>query len=236
MKKLLISIVIILLLALTGITIVNGFEIGNLTILGISQIKQKNEELDSEIEQATKLSSTDYQKSIKDLNDVIKKLEAEKQNYEEMASISTDGQINSTNTLWNYKIEYLWVKIGNHAKNENVEIRMEVSTSTSGAQDVYDLNFTATGPYIGISDFISDIEEDTALGFRIEDFKMMTNSASDTNSIQATFTCRDISIQGISQNNVNSNMTDTTVDNNDNTTVTTEDTTTNNVNNANEVQ
>ena len=40
MKKLLISIIIILVLILTGITIVNGMEIGNFKILGIMEIKK----------------------------------------------------------------------------------------------------------------------------------------------------------------------------------------------------
>ena len=43
MKKLLIGIIIVLILILTGITIVKGFQIGSVEILGIMNIKDENE-------------------------------------------------------------------------------------------------------------------------------------------------------------------------------------------------
>ena len=68
MKKLLISIIIILVLILTGITIVKGLEIGDFKVLGITDIKKQNENLDTKIKEATKLASTDYQSKLKILN------------------------------------------------------------------------------------------------------------------------------------------------------------------------
>ena len=62
MKKLLITIVIVLLTILTIITIVRGLQIGGLEILGITGMNEKNTQLDEEINQATKLASTDYPK------------------------------------------------------------------------------------------------------------------------------------------------------------------------------
>ncbi len=44
-------------------------------------------------------------------------------------------------------------------------------------------------------DFISDIENDSTLGFKIEQFKMLP----DGNELQATFTCREIAIKEVSQ-------------------------------------
>ena len=62
MKKLLILIVIALLTLLTVLTMFRGLQLGGLTILGIQGMKEKNSELESEIEQATKLASTDFPK------------------------------------------------------------------------------------------------------------------------------------------------------------------------------
>ena len=64
MKKLLISIIILLMLILTGFTIVKGIDIGPLKVLGILEIKDENDKLDEKVKQATKLTSTDYQKKI----------------------------------------------------------------------------------------------------------------------------------------------------------------------------
>ena len=44
--------------------------------------------------------------------------------------------------------------------------------SGSGTNGLYDLYFTANGTYVGITDFISDIENDSKLGFKIDDFKL----------------------------------------------------------------
>ena len=158
MKKLLITAIIILLIILTGITMVKGINVGKLSVLGIKDIKKEDEQLNTTIQQATKLASTDYQKKINDLNDQIKKLENEKQEYEEMVNVSTESQTQTANQfLGGYKIEYLYVRIGTHAKTEGVEMKMDVSRSSAGTEDTYNLNFTVTGAYARIAEFITDI-------------------------------------------------------------------------------
>ena len=125
MKKLLISTIIILILVLTGVTIINGLKIGNFKILGIKEIKNKNEELDETIRQATKLASTDYEKKLDDLDENVKQFEKTKTSYEEMVSISTDSEVQAANQYGVYEIGMLWINLGNHAKSEGVT--MDVS-------------------------------------------------------------------------------------------------------------
>ena len=84
-----------------------------------------------------------------------------------------------------YEIESLWVKIGNHAKSEGVVMKMDLLRGTG--DDNYNLNFTVNGSYIGITNFISNIENDSQLGFKIENFSMVPSSS--TTDLQATFTC-----------------------------------------------
>lgn len=224
MKKLVLTILIILALILTGITVVRGFQIKNLNILGIMQIKDKNEELDGKIDEATKLASTDYQKKMDDLNLEIKKLEVEKTKYEDMVNISTENQVDAANQFYDYLIDFLWIRVENHAKEEGVKMKLDLTRSSTGAEDTYNLNFTATGTYIGIAEFITHIEDDEKLGFKIEDFRMTafstpttstssknntkenTNTVEDTNTVQAMFTCKDIKIEGVSSNMTSVNM------------------------------
>ena len=52
MKKLLITIVIVLLTILTIVAVIRGLQIGNLEILGITGMNEKNAELDAEISEA----------------------------------------------------------------------------------------------------------------------------------------------------------------------------------------
>lgn len=225
MKKLLLSVVIILVLILTGITIIKGIQIGNWKILGLLQIKDENNQLDEKIKEATKLASTDYEKKMNDLNDEIKKLETEKTNYEDMVTVSTESQVEAANQSYDYLIDFLWIRVENHAKEEGVKMKMELTKSSTGAEGIYNLNFTATGTYIGIAEFITHIEDDTKLGFKIEEFKMKTSSNSTAstsntttventgNVVEATFVCKDVSIEGISSSIVETPQSTTQTNN-----------------------
>ena len=197
MKKLLILILIALLLALAGIVAFNGVEIGSVEILGIRGIQDRSAELDEKIQEAGKLAQKDYQQAVKDVEDNSKKLQDTKQEYEEMTAISSASDVESAAQLETYEIETLWVKLGNHATNEGTTMKMDVTKGSNTTQNTYNLNFTVNGSYISITDFISDIENDDTLGFKIEGFKMVP-SGSDSN-LQATFVCKDIAIKEITE-------------------------------------
>lgn len=203
MKKLLLSIMILLIIILIGITSVKGLKIGKLNILGIMEIKQENEKLDTSIIQATKLASKDYPDKIDDLNEVTKTLEKEKQTYEDMVNVSTESEKTALMQTYENKVEFLFIRIENYAKSEGVQMKMDVRTNTSGVENVYDLNFTVVGAYAQIEEFITHIEDDSKLGYKIEDFKMVPST---DEKVQATFICKNIKISGISSN-ISSNAT-----------------------------
>lgn len=212
MKKLLILILIALLVALTMFVGIKGVTIGSIEILGIQEIQKKNSELDEKIQEAGKLAEKTYGEAINEVNSNAKKLKEEKQNYEDMTIISTDGEVQASNQIEKYEIEALWVKLGKHATSEGVVMKMDVKPGSSGAQGVYNLNFTATGGYVQIEEFISSIENDSTLGFKIEEFKMVPSG----NDLQATFVCKDIPIKEVSalampsEPQATSNTTETT--------------------------
>ena len=198
MKKLLILILIALLVALSIFIVIQGVNIGSLEILGVKGIQSKSSQLDEKIQQAGKLAEKDYQQALNDVKTNTKKLKEEKKNYEDMTQISEDGDIQTANQIEKYEIETLWVKLGNHATTQGVVMKMDVKKGS--AQDIYDLQFTATGSYISITDFISAIENDSSLGFKIEEFKLVPSSSG--SDLQATFVCKDIAIKDVSQSAV----------------------------------
>lgn len=232
MRKILIALIMVVILVFTGVTVVNGIQIGNFEILGISKVKKKNDDLDTTVKKATKLASTDYQQKVDELNSALKKLEVEKSNYEDLANVSTESEIQAANKTYN-TIDFLFVRIENHAKSEGVTIEMKVTRSASGESDTYDLNFSATGTYTGIEEFITDLEDDSKLGFKIEDFSMTATSGSNGEQVEATFVCKNIIIKGIENTSASSDsMSGTTkIDsstNSTNSTNTTDSTTTDN--------
>ena len=242
MKKLLILILIALVLALTIFTLINGLSIGSFKVWGIKQIQSENAELEETVTEATKLASSTFPSKVSELNTSMEKLEQEKTSYNDMVAVSDTGDVQTASQLSNYTLDFLWTTIGTHATSEGVNIDISI-TSGTGGENVYNLNFTAVGSYVGISEFIRDVEDDSDLGFKIENFSMKAGSS--TSQLQATFVCKNIPIEGISSlttnsstNNGNSNTTNSTntsnTTNSTNSTNTTNDTNTTNTTNTND--
>lgn len=197
MKKLLMLVLISLLVVLCGFVAIKGFNIGRLEILAFTKIQERSNELDNKIQEASKLSEKDYKQAVSTVEEDAKKLQQEKKEYEDMTAISTEGDVASANQLERYEIETLWVKLGNHATSEGAVMRMDVVKGNNTTADTYNLKFTVTGSYISITDFISDIENDSTLGFKIEEFKM--EPSSNNGELQATFVCNNIEIKDVTE-------------------------------------
>lgn len=217
MKKLLILILIALLAVLSVYMFVQGISIGPIEILGIKGLDEKSKQLDAKIEQAVKLAEKDYITTYNTITEDTKKLQTEKKNYEDMTAISNESEIQSANQIEKYENDSLMVKLGNHATKQGAQLKIDYETGS--AQGVYNLRFTVTGRYISILDFISAIENDSTLGFKIENFSM--NPSSDE-ILEAKFVCKGIAIEKVNietqgnneaideGNQTNANSTNTT--------------------------
>ena len=240
MKKLLLITLIILLLALTTFTVMYGANLGQIEILGYEGIVNKNEELDKKIEEATRLASIEYPKKLSEIDTNFKNLNEQKTTYEDMVSVSTDDEVRQASQFGKYTLEFLYAEIGTHQKRDGIDLKMDIWEG-NGAKDTYNIEFTATGSYVGIESFLVDIEDDTSLGFKIEEFYMRPGNSTD--SLVATFKWKNIQIEGISEvnsttdtensNTENSNSTNTTNTNSTNNTNTRNNSNTNSTGNTN---
>lgn len=198
MRKILISALSVILLALLAVTIIKGIHIKNFNILSISEIKNERDSLDKSLQNLRTLTATKYPNTLEQLNNNAKVLLEKKEEYSNLVFFSSDEEVKKANSYENYEMEYLWSKIGNHATKHGVNLELKVmnksnSNSTAiGNLKYYDLNFVVTGAYVPITDFISAIENDQALGFRIENFKLIPND--NNTSLQGSFTVRDVAI------------------------------------------
>lgn len=246
MKKLLMLILIVLLVILGGFIVIQGFEVGSMEVLSYVGIQDRSNALDEKIQEASKLIGKEYKQAVSTVESDAKQLQQKKQNYEEKFVVNTDGTIDETSLVdkyGKYKIETLWVKLGNHATKEGATMKMEVrggtpigiikNSNNKAPAKFYDLNFTVSGDYISILEFVSDIENDSELGFKIEEFRMLPA----TENLQATFICRDIAIEDMTQDsnvsNVQTNQTTTQTNTTNNTTNANTSNTTTNANTSN---
>lgn len=199
MKKLLVLILIALLIILCAYTALQGINIGGIEILGFEGIKERNDQLDKRLELASRRAETDYQKAVKIVESNTKKLKEQKEVYEGMTEFSSGEDIEAANQIEKYEYDSLMVKLGRHATTNGADLNINVEKGN--ATGVYNLKFEAEGRYIAILDFISAIENDSTLGFKIEDFEMtpVTSGANDDTEqrVKGTFTCRTIAIEKI---------------------------------------
>lgn len=231
MRKILLGLVTIFLLGFAIYIAIYGVNLGNIKINSIIAIKEENNKLEQKIENATKLKNTDYTQGLASLENSYKKLMTEKDKYAQMLELGVDENGQSLNKIPKYETETLWITIGNYAKKEGVDLKIQPTLNNSISK-TYDLNFTVTGGYIQIIDFLYDIERDTTLIFKIDNFKMVPGTSTD--QLVATFTCKDVKVnisenldQSSTQTDNNANANTNTSNNTNNNTSKTTDNTTN---------
>lgn len=211
MRKILLTILTILLTLVLILCMKNGINIGALQISGFQRLADINQELTLKIQEAD-TKKTEYQTSVNKIKADTTDLTKVKKEYLDLITVSTDSEIQSALQIRTYTIEYLWSQVGNHATKEGVVAKMDIGSSSLGDAAYKNLNFTITGSYLGITNFISDLENDSKLQFTIDDFDMKSQ--------QATFVVKDVKI--LKENTTStSSSTKTTNSTNSNTTANT---------------
>lgn len=186
MRRILISLLLLLVIIMTVLCIKNGIGIGPLQVYGVGQIKGLNDGLTQKISEANSANDS-YASSLKKLKEDISILINAKEECLNLINVSTDSQLKDATQTKNYTIEYLWSKIGNHATKEGVVIKFDIISGTVTDSNYRTLNFTVTGDYLAITNFISSLENDSTLEFTIDEFSMTQR--------QAKFTVKDVKIQ-----------------------------------------
>lgn len=211
MRKILMIIIIILLLALGYVTVVQGLEIGSFQILSVKQIEEGSQNLKTKIENVNSLIDLEYPKKISELKKASSNMKESESEYFRYTNLSTDEEILEAMQRKNYTIEFLWATIGTHARNEGINLKFEILSNSTGSNNANDIKFTADGSYIAITNFVYALENDANLNFRIENFKLLPYQ---NEILQATFTVKNITVQG---NTSNKSVTTTTTQNETNT-------------------
>lgn len=207
MKKILISVIIVLLLILSSFALAKG--IGFLKIKSINDIKTASSKLDGDFNEANELSNKTYPEEVEGLEEAIKKLKISKQEFENKNLYNNEKVSLGTVEVKTYKIHYLWTILGNYRKDRGVQ-SLNLDLKSTQAQDVYDLEFTLLGSYTSITDFLYDIENDEELNFDIKNFTISSEITDSSN--------RNSNTQSEDQNKVLGNTTNTNNNNSDNNT------------------
>lgn len=181
MKKILISILVVLLLILTYVILAKGINIGFIKIDSISTIKSESTKLDQDLNKANELSNKTYPAEVQGLEEAIRELKIRKQEYENKKLYSTENEALGTVEIKTYTIHYLWTILGNYREDRDVK-SLTLDLKSTENEDVYDLEFTLEGNYISITDFLYDIEDDEELNFEIKNFRISSEIITQENT------------------------------------------------------
>ena len=192
MRKFLFAVLAILILVLVFFLVRDGLSIGKINILGVTEIQALNGQVDQKIAEATELTQKDFNAENQKLNDALEDVATQRERYETVLAQSSKEDIQEALTQEKYEVEKLWISIGNYADEHNVKVNMQITNSSSGIAEVKDLRFTVNGSYVGITDFIYDLEDDAELEFKIENFNMTPDV--EKGNLKSTFVVRDINV------------------------------------------
>ena len=191
MKRILFIVLDVLLLVIICLFMFKGVQIGRFRVLSFPGIAKSNEELTQKIVTANE-ENEKYNVQLEKIKGDISNLTKAKKEYLDLMTVSTDSEIQAALQTKTYTIEYLWSQVGNHATKEGVVTKMELSNSSMGDNEYRNLNFTITGNYLAITNFISDLENDSNLEFTIDSFDM---KGSENSQEICTFVVRDVKIK-----------------------------------------
>lgn len=191
MKKILISALIILLVIMAYFAIFRGISVANFHLLSVEQISEENDKLTQEIAQTEILMNNDYQTKLSDLKKNTASLMAAKEEYYDLADSSTEAEIRQANQVEEYTVEFLMTNLGRHATAKGVNLTYTPTSGTTGEANVNNISFTVVGSYNSVIEFVTAVEDDSKLGFRIRNFKLVPGGG----YLQATFLVTNVKIK-----------------------------------------
>lgn len=213
MRKIIVLIIAFVVLFVTIGVFING--IGFLKINGISNIKQKDQMLSTKVLELENCVNNEYKGALLKLNNTYNSYKNSKNDYNEQVAISSLNRSSYASQTERYNVDFLLTKIGKYAEEENVVIKVAVVPSEA-IEDYYHLNIMVWGTYLYTANFIYDIESDSKLGFKIDNFKMVPYYTDGSNyagmseeqmeqekkqdekfDVVCTFTCKDIPIKDL---------------------------------------
>lgn len=224
MRKILISVFVSLLLIFTVFFVVNGNEL--LNVKGVIGLNDENKSVEAKIGELNQAINVTYKNAYSNLEVTVDTLMDNKAEYETEAILADLNDPNYTSEM--YSLDFIWTRLGNFAKDEGVD--MSINAYTTSVEHLYDLKFSVNGTYLGVTNFIYDIENDSKLGFKIDDFSM---TKAEEGKVSATYVCEKIYINISNTSNTSSPTSSTSDTNSSSTDTSTSNTTTSNTTTSN---
>lgn len=195
MRKYILAIVLVITGILFFLLMFFGLEIGNFKINSYKEIQVASAERKKILSDLNYKNFTEFTAKKTALTSAVGAYKTQKTQYDALVE---EGQIQDGAVLDSmelYDVDFLWTTIGNYATQKGVTLQFDVVQSSqvasiSSEYVICDLQFTITGEYIAITDFIYSLENDDKLNFEISKFLMEKGGE----NLQATFVVKEIPV------------------------------------------
>lgn len=177
----------ILLLVIIVLELYSSYHIvakGTVLYPSYKEITGKQDNLKSKMESVSKIDK-DILAATTNLSETKKQYEQKSNQYNQ--SILENKKLLTTLKTDKYRLEFLLIYLGNYANESNIEINIDIKDNELLKRK--DLLITLNGNYIGIINFINQIEKE--LLFKVDDLTM--NKAD--SKIKCDFYIRNLDIQ-----------------------------------------
>ena len=194
MRKIILVALLILLAVICVIVVGTGIKIGPFKVYSYSEIEKASSERKVLLSELNEKNGNEFRATQKMLLSSTGKYQEKKEEYD---SLVENGELTTESNIYNsslYDVDFLLTVVGNYATQNGVTLQFDVfkssSSSISSEYVICDLNFTVTGDYIPITNYIFNIEDDDTLNFEINDFVLEKGGE----NLQATFTVKNVPI------------------------------------------
>jgi len=201
-RKITLSIILILLIVCCYMVTFGKNEVINSKVPSISQLASASDELNKSVAMLETKTTTDYDKRKQTLSKNIEEYNKAKAEYDKLMPEELANNVLAENDIKDiYDVDFLWTIIGNYATEEGITLKFDVDRNTTSASSikndtgssnyvVCDLQFTITGKYINLTQFIYDLEDDDRLNFEINNFHMIKSGE----DLQVTLVVKEIKV------------------------------------------
>ncbi|MBR3280332.1 MAG: hypothetical protein IKI57_00600 [Clostridia bacterium] len=196
-KKLLLLILVIVL----AIGLWNSYSKGVSINLGSLKVEtcsytsliDKAKELSRKTNELNTANNSTYPAELRNLDIAKSNFKVNKNDYDDLAARASVEEIRAVNQTKEYLLDYLWMKIGTYANDNDVKVLIDHKEKEAK------INFDVSGQYIAVINFIYDLERDADLSFNVDNIVMQGGSSDSIT--KASFTVSNVNII-TSENNV----------------------------------
>lgn len=208
-KKVLIIQCVILTVIILGIVCVfnSNLNLGLFKIIKLDTLLLNKEDIDMAAASLEK-SKSEYENGLLSLQKAQKEYENQKNKYEAISDESLEI-IKQATLEETYDVEYMWIKLGNYAKTNNLSINIvepggsvvtenndedgddtvSSNESSSNNTNTQNLMISVVGNYLDLAEFVFDVENDVELRFKLDKIKMVY---AQSNKVSTTFEVKNI--------------------------------------------